>query len=134
TMMTTKCDFKYLSDKNFQVLEMPYQGGNLSMIVLLPNENNLKSFTPSLSVEKLNEWKRKLTTQDVIVYMPKFTLNTNYILNDNLASMGMPSAFSPLDADLSGITGNKDLRINIVIHKAFVKVDEKGTEAAAATG
>src|SRR5207249_4367514 len=107
SMMTTQSSFKYHSEKDLQVLEMPYQGGNLSMIVLLPKENNLKSLTDSLSVEKLGEWKSKLTPAPVIVYMPKFTLNTKYILNDNLASMGMPSAFSKDKADFSGITDIK---------------------------
>ena len=135
-MMTTKSNFKYLSDNDLQILEMPYQGGNLSMIVLLPKENNLKSLTNSISAEKLNGWKSKLTPEQVTVYMPKFTLNTKYILNDNLVFMGMPTAFSPNNANFSGITDIRvhPLFISIVIHQAFVKVDEKGTEAAAATG
>jgi serpin B len=133
-MMTTFANFKYFSDNDLQVLKMPYQGGHLSMIVLLPKENNLKSFTDLLSVEKLRNWNGNLTTENVSVYMPKFTLNTKYVLNDNLASMGMPSAFSPNDADFTGITGNKDLYISMAVHQAFIKVDEKGTEAAAATG
>lgn len=133
-MMTTESNFRYFSDKEIQALEMPYQGGNLSMIVLLPKENNLKSLTDSISVEKIHDWESKLTPEQVTVYMPKFTLNTKYILNDNLASMGMPTAFLADKADFSGITGKKDLFISIVVHQAFVQVDEKGTEAAAATG
>ncbi len=134
SMMTTQSNFKYVLDKDLQVLEMPYQGGALSMIVLLPAENNLKPLTGSLSVERLNEWKSKLIPEQITVYMPKFTIDTKYILNDNLSFMGMPSAFSPNDADFTGITGKKDLYISTVVHQAFVKVDEKGTEAAAATG
>lgn len=134
-MMTTEQCLRYFEDEDLQALEMPYKGGNLSMIVLLPKENNLTSLTESLSVEKLNEWKSRLTTEYIRAYIPKFTLNTKYILNDNLVSMGIPSAFSPDKADFSGITDKKDyLFISRVIHQAFVKVDEKGTEAAAATG
>lgn len=131
-MMKTEGDFNYFGDDGLQVLEMPYQG-NLSMIVLLPKENNLKSLTDSLSQEKLNEWKNKLIVQQVIVYMPKFNFTTYYVLNGNLISMGMPTAFSKDYADFSGITGKKDLYIDLAIHKAFVKIDEKGSEAAAAT-
>jgi len=104
------------------------------MIVLLPKDNDLKSLTSSLSVEKLHYWNANLTTEQVLVYLPKFTLNTKYVLNDNLASLGMPSAFLPDVADFTGMTGNKDLSISAAVHQAFVKVDEKGTEAAAATG
>lgn len=134
-MMTTEQCLRYFEDEDLQALEMPYKGGNLSMIVLLPKENNLTSLTESLSVEKLNEWKSRLTTEYIRAYIPKFTLNTKYILNDNLVSMGIQSAFSPDKADFSGITDKKDyLFISRVIHQAFVKVDEKGTEAAASTG
>ena len=133
-MMQTLASFKYFADDSLQVLKMPYQGGSLSMIVLLPKDNDLKSLTSSLSVEKLHYWNANLTTEQVLVYLPKFTLNTKYVLNDNLASLGMPSAFLPDVADFTGMTGNKDLSISAAVHQAFVKVDEKGTEAAAATG
>jgi len=65
--------------------------------------------------------------------MPKFEFDSEFRLNDTLAEMGMPIAFSPGDADFSGMTGNRELFISDVIHKAFVSVDEAGTEAAAAT-
>ena len=133
-MMRTTTGFQYLEDSNMQALKMPYQGGHLSMIVLLPKNNDLKSLANSLSVEKLHQWNSDMITEPVTVYMPKFTLYAKYILDDYLSSMGMPSAFSPNDADFTGITGNKDLSISTAVHQAFVKVDEKGTEAAAATG
>lgn len=133
-MMTTTSSFPYFEDNNIQVLKMPYQGGHLSMVVLLPKNNNLKSLANSLSVEKLQQWNGNMTTEPVTVYMPKFTLDTKYILNDYLPSMGMPSAFSPNDANFTGISSVKDFSISTAVHQAFVKVDEKGTEAAAATG
>jgi serpin B len=133
-MMSATTSFPYFEDNNIQVIKMPYQGGHLSMMVLLPKNNDLNSLVNSLSVEKLRQLNSNMTTESVSVYIPKFTLNTQYTLNDYLSSMGMPSAFSPTDADFTGITGNKDLSISTAVHQAFVKVDEKGTEAAAATG
>ena len=133
-MMTTTASFPYFEDNNIQVLKMPYQGGHLSMMVLLPKSNLLRSFENSLSVEKLQQLNGNMTTESVMVYMPKFSLDTKYILNDYLPSMGMPSAFSPNDADFTGISGTKEFSISTAVHQAFVKVDEKGTEAAAATG
>ena len=134
SMMTTTASFPYFEDDTIQVLKMPYQGGHLSMMVLLPKSNDLRSLENSLSVEKLQKWNGNMTTEPVTVYMPKFSLDTKYILNDYLPSMGMPSAFSPNDADFTGISQTKDFSISTAVHQAFVKVDEKGTEAAAATG
>lgn len=133
-MMTTTASFPYFEDDNIQALKMPYQGGHLSMMVLLPKNDDLKSLENSLSVEKLQQWNGNMTTEPVTVYMPKFSLDTKYILNDYLPSMGMPSAFSPNDADFTGISEIKYFSISTAVHQAFVKVDEKGTEAAATTG
>lgn len=133
-MMTKTSSFPYFEDSNMQALKMPYQGEHLSMIILLPKNNDLNELVNSLSVEKLHQLNNNMTIQSVSAYIPKFTLDTKYTLNDYLSSMGMPSAFSPVDADFTGITGNKDLSISTAVHQAFVKVDEKGTEAAAATG
>ncbi len=133
-MMTKTSSFPYFEDSSMQALKMSYQGGHLSMIVLLPKDNDLSSLVNSLSVEKLHQLNNNMTTESVSAYIPKFTLDTKYTLNDYLSSMGMPSAFSPADADFTGITGNKYLSISTAVHQAFVKVDEKGTEAAAATG
>jgi len=133
-MMTTTTSFPYFEDSSIQALKMPYQGGHLSMVILLPKNNDLRSLESSLSVEKLKQWTGNMTTEPVTVYMPKFTLDTKYILNDYLPSMGIPSAFSPNDADFTGISEIKPFSISTAVHQAFVKVDEKGTEAAAATG
>ncbi|MGI0018746.1 MAG: serpin family protein [Nitrosotalea sp.] len=132
-MMTETTRYQYFEDSNMQTLKMLYQGGHISMIVLLPKNNDLGALVSSLSVEKLHQLNNNMATESVTVYIPKFTLDTKYTLNDYLSSMGMPSAFSPIDADFTGITGNKDLSISTAVHQAFVKVDEKGTEAAAAT-
>lgn len=129
-----KAIYNYTETNEIQILEMLYKGGKLSMLVLLPKSDDLNSLEKSLSLEKLNELRSNLSEQRVDVYMPKFTFSTKYTLNDDLTKMGMPSAFNPNTADFSGIDGARDLFIQIVIHQAFVSVDEQGTEAAAATG
>ncbi|MEE8400548.1 MAG: serpin family protein, partial [Candidatus Hydrothermarchaeaceae archaeon] len=104
------------------------------MIVLLPKNDDLKALEDSFTLEKLGQWKSEKVEQRVDVYMPKFTFDSKYFLNENLKEMGMPSAFTPKVADFSGMDGTKNLFISSVIHQAFVDVNEEGTEAAAATG
>jgi len=125
--------FPYYAENDFQVLEMPYSGEETSMLVLLPKERDLTVLEEQLTVKNINHWQENLTKQRVKVYFPKFKLETKYFLKPVLGAMGMPKSFSD-SADFSGITGQKDLFISEVIHQAFVEVDEKGTEAAAATG
>ena len=87
-----------------------------------------------LSSENLEQWKSQMIeTKLDAIYLPKFEFNTKYFMKNILIEMGMPTAFVWGDADFSGMTGNRDLYISQVIHQAYVKVDEKGTEAAAAT-
>jgi serpin B len=126
--------FKYAETDEMQVLEMPYQGGKVSMLVLLPNSTDTKSIEQSLTLDKLEQLKGMLENQTVAVNIPKFKLETDYTLNEMLASMGMPTPFKENIADFSGITQQEDLFIAAAVHKAFVDVNEKGTEAAAATG
>ena len=127
-----KAKFNYAETEQLQILEMPYEGDELSMLVLLPKENNLKLLEDSINKEKLDELKGMLSERKVSVYMPRFKFETKYLMAKDLAEMGMPSAFS-MNADFSGMTGNMDLFISKVIHQAFVEVNEEGTEAAAAT-
>lgn len=122
----------YAETDKLQILELPYEGNELSMLILLPKEDNLKAVEESLSFEKLSEWKNLLGFKKVKVYLPKFKFETKYFMKEDLAAMGMPTAFSMV-ADFSGMTGEKDLLISEVIHQAFVDVNEEGTEAAAAT-
>lgn len=133
-MMSTFAKFPYYEDNSLQVLQMPYQGDRLSMIVLLPKDKNIQSLDGVLSPNQLHKWNANLVQTQVKVYMPKFTLDTKYVLNDNLKSLGITDAFDPNLADFTGITGNRNLSISLAVHQAFVKVDEKGTEAVAATG
>ena len=126
--------FRYAEADGLQLLELPYAGGDLSMVVLLPAEtNSFGDFENTLTAEKLTGWLGQARKQKVNAFLPKFKLTQQFALADTLAAMGMTDAFSPR-ADFSGMDGTRDLFISAVIHKAFVEVNEEGTEAAAATG
>ena len=124
--------FNYAETEDLQILEMLYDGEDLSMLVILPKENKLEKIEKELSIEKLSEWKSMLKEQKIDIYIPKFKLETKYFMADTLKKMGMPTAFDS-SADFSGINGVKGIWISKVIHQAFVDVNEEGTEAAAAT-
>jgi len=127
--------YGYTETEDLQMLRMAYESGSgkpLSMVVLLPRDGDLAALEKSLSAERLTELQKNLTNQRVMVYFPKFTMETKYSLPATLSAMGMPTAFSP-SADLSGMDGTRNLYIGDVIHQAFVDVNEEGTEAAAAT-
>ncbi len=126
--------YPYAQTDALQVLALPYAGeGNLSMLVLLPKDGNLTAAEEALDAENLADLRRSLTRWRVDVFFPKFTLEEGYGLPGTLAAMGMPTAFSGA-ADLSGMDGTHDLFVTGVFHKAFIDVNEEGTEAAAATG
>jgi serpin B len=126
--------FNYFHGETFQILEIPYKGKDLSMIVLLPNEvGGLSSLEESLTWPHAQQWLRQLApASKVVVTIPKFKMTQQFELGTTLGAMGMPAAFSG-SADFSGMTGKRDFSISEVIHKAFVDVNEEGTEAAAAT-
>lgn len=132
-LMHRKGEYKYTQGDRLQVLQLPYKGDELSMLVLLPEERGTGRLEEKLSAATLNEWTKNLRQSEVDVYLPKFKMNSRFELGKVLAQMGMPLAFSG-QADFSGMTGGRDLFISQVIHKAFVDVNEEGTEAAAATG
>ena len=131
-MEPDKTEFNYVDTEELQILELPYKGDKISMLILLPKDN-LDMIESTLSAEKLNEYKSQMKeTKLDSIFLPKFEFDTKYFMKDTLAAMGMPTAFSR-NADFSGMTGMQDLFIDFVIHQAYIKVDEKGTEAAAAT-
>jgi serpin B len=122
----------YTSNSEIQLLQLPYKDDELSMYILLPIDNDITSIETELSFNYLTKLKEKLNAEWVDLYLPKFKLEQKYDLKENLIDMGMPTAFGS-GADFSGITSNTWLHISKVIHQSFVEVDEKGTEAAAAT-
>jgi serpin B len=124
--------FNFMETERMQMLEMLYQGENISMMILLP-KGNIFSLEKALTMDKLTEWMKDLEEHQVEVFIPRFKFSTKYFLKDCLVEMGMPTAFTP-NADFSGISGSKALFISHVIHQAFVDVNEEGTEAAASTG
>jgi serpin B len=131
-MMHQRGMFMYGAFQNFSMLDMPYAGGDLSMVAILPSQTaSLSAMEKSFNMQILNQDERELTNTTVQVGLPKFTMTQGFNLGGTLAGMGMPSAFGA--ADFSGMDGAQDLSISGVIHKAFISVDEKGTEAAAAT-
>lgn len=120
----------------FQALELPYSGGRLAMLVLLPAESRYDAFERSLDGARLAAIANALSdTRLAEVQLPKFEFTSESIsLKPLLAALGMLDAFAPGLADFSGIDGSRELFVEDVVHKAFVSVDESGTEAAAATG
>ncbi len=147
-MNPDKASFNYAKLEKLQVLELPYKGEDLSMLILLPKQGEdydfetgevitsdytLENIEGDLTAEKLEEYKSQMRTTDLdAIYLPKFEFDAKYFMRDVLSNLGMSTAFST-NADFSGMTGKRDLFISSVIHQAYVKVDEKGTEAAAAT-
>ncbi len=132
-MMRQMESLSYTEGEGYQAVELLYDGDELSMVILLPASGNLEAFEEGLQAQYVSDIMSGLRSTRVALAMPKFEFESEFSLKDALADMGMPIAFSPSDADFSGMTGNRDLFISEVVHKAFVSVDEAGTEAAAAT-
>jgi len=124
--------FGYAEGDGYQAVELPYDGGELSMVLLLPQAGHFEAFEGSLDAQQVDGIIGRLEHRQVTLAMPRFEFESSFGLKRTLTSMGMPLAFSG-GADFSGMTGNRDLFIAEVVHKAFVSVDEAGTEAAAAT-
>ncbi|XP_042256106.1 leukocyte elastase inhibitor-like isoform X2 [Thunnus maccoyii] len=142
-MMCQKSQFPltFIPEANCQVLEMPYKGKELSMLIFLPKEieddtTGLEKLEKQLSYEKFVEWTCPdvMGQTEVEVKLPKFKMEEKYDLEDVLTSMGMVDAFDATMSNFSGMSPANDLVLSKVVHKAFVEVNEEGTEAAAATG
>lgn len=133
-MMKTASDasLPYFQGIGYQAVELPYVGGDVSMLVILPDPGTYLEFEKSFDPGKLDEVLQGLVYAPVYLSIPKFEFESELSLAQTLGEMGMPQAVS-LEADFSGMTGGKDLFISDVFHKAFLSVDEQGTEAAAAT-
>ncbi|KAG8522052.1 LOW QUALITY PROTEIN: Leukocyte elastase inhibitor, partial [Galemys pyrenaicus] len=135
-----KLPFSYIQDLKCRVLELPYKGRELSMVILLPDNiedasTGLEKIEQQLTLEKIREWTnpQNMSDIDVHVHLPKFKLEESYNLSSHLARLGVEDLFILGKADLSGMTATRDIFISKIVHKAFVEVNEEGTEAAAAT-
>lgn len=135
SLMYQSSHFGYAEAENLQVLEMPYEGNKLSMVILLPAKSNgLPNLERNFTTANLEKWLSSSQREDVRVWLPKLKFEQRFNFKRTLSQMGMTDAFDEANkADFSGITNQTNLHISDVIHKAFVEVDESGTKAAAAT-
>lgn len=134
-MMRRKGEYRFSQGREASVIELPYVGNSASMIVVLPNDvDGLTKLEQSFSNDTLTVWRRQLREQTVVVQLPRFTIDpsTPISLSGHLRELGMEKAFSPDTADFTGILKEK-IAISEVYHKTFIKVNEEGTEMAAAT-
>jgi serpin B len=131
-MMKQTESFGYTEGEGYQAVELPYDGDELSMVILLPEAGKFAAFEEGLQAQQVGDIIGNLQPTEVALTMPLFEFESEFSLTDTLAGMGMPIAFTE-NADFSGMTGKPELLISDVMHKAFVAVDEAGTEAAAAT-
>ncbi|XP_070796854.1 serpin B3-like [Pituophis catenifer annectens] len=132
-----KCNYAKITNPPMEVLELQYDKGDLSMIILLPDKNGTtKEIVRQLTYEKFQEWTSSTSMQntEIWIFLPKFKVEEKYLLSPILSKMGMKDMFNSHKADLSGISGRQDLLVSQVHHKAYIEVNEEGTEAAAATG
>lgn len=124
---------RYYKGDGFSAVELPYEQNDLSMVIFLPEKNDdLAAFEKDLNAANLKSWMSKFSPHEVAVSLPKFKVTAEFQLNKALEALGMHDAFTN-KADFSGMTSRDKLHISAVIHKAFVDVNEAGTEAAAAT-
>lgn len=139
SMMDKTAFYPLYKSDSFAMLEIPYKPAGtaspkLAMLVILPQDrNDLGTVEGQLTESNLMQWIDSMKRQRVHLLLPKFTFTAGFSLNDTLQQLGMVAAFNPSEADFSKMTGSKDLSISQVAHKAFIAVDEYGTEAAAAT-
>jgi serpin B len=126
-------DIPYAQGDGYQAIELAYAGETAAMDIILPDEGHFEAFESSLDKDVYDEIISGMQPSAISISLPKFEFTKDFSLAAVLEEMGMPDAFDRDAADFSGMTGKKDLFISNVIHKAFVAVDEEGTEAAAAT-
>jgi serpin B len=134
SLMHMRHEFRYAETPDLQLLELQYAGNDLSMLVLLPRKvDGLAELEKSLNQTNYAAWTKVLRSREVQLALPKFKTTSEFSLKGTLSALGMTDAFRYGIADFSGMDGTKELFISAVVHKAFVDVNEEGTEAAAAT-
>ena len=133
--MSIENPFNYYSHQSFQMLEMHYGSGKYSMLIFVPaSGKNINAVISLLTAENVNEWVQKMTEQKKKVFLPKFEFKFDDSLVGELSALGMTDAFNDAKANLTGISDAAKLVVSQVMHKSYIKVDERGTEAAAVTG
>jgi serpin B len=123
----------YGDGPDYAAVALPYDGNELSMVMILPPQGTLDAFEASLTADKLATILGGMSERGVTITLPRFKIDSSFALGATLGKLGMPIASTDM-ADFSGIDGQTDLKLTSVVHKAVVQVDEIGTEAAAATG
>ena len=132
--MHLQAPMKYVQIENMQIVELPYAGKDISLLLAISKARDGIGFLERhLAWDVLASWRRDIAMQDVELFLPKFSVTSQFGLAQTLQQMGMSNAFSDR-ADFSGIEASKTLSIADVMHKAFIDVNEEGTEAAGATG
>jgi len=132
-LMHETSHYNYGETDDLKILEKDYIGNDLSMLILLPKDNELSKLENELSPDNLENWKNNMQEERVSITLPKFKFKTKYRMAENLKDMGMPTAFKYPDADFTGISPTGELVLTEVVHQTFIEVAEAGTEAAAAT-
>lgn len=126
--------YPYFENDQYQMLELPYSAWALSMLVVLPKKmDGLRSVERDLTAPRFAESAKQLQMHKIELSLPKYKFETSMTLNDTLIAMGMRDAFAPDKADFSAMSTAEKFSISIVLHKAYIDVNEEGTEAAAAT-
>jgi len=132
SMMNQRRVWRFAAGSGWQAIELPYVGDQIVMDIILPDDGTFAGFEDGLSAAMLDQIFAAMVGTDVQLSLPKFKFGSDFTLKTALSNLGMPIAFDPFAADFSGITDATDLYIQDAVHKAFVSVDEDGTEAAAA--
>jgi len=132
-MMHERMYQDYAVGEGYQAVQLDYRGCDMSMVLILPDPGWFEAFEASLTAERFEEIVAALSWTYMDLALPKFTFEDSFQLGETLPAMGMPDAFDANVADFSGMDGTRNIAISGVVHKAFVAVDEEGTEAAAAT-
>lgn len=135
-MMYKTAYFDYMENEHIQMVELPYKSNDLSMLIILPKSKEpaaIQKLVADLNSNQVSQWTKQLENQEIFLVMPKFKLQESYSMKPILANMGMPIAFDSR-ANYSLFNDKLPLKVDSVIHKAVVEIDEKGTVAAAATG
>lgn len=132
-LMHISRSYSYAHKDGLSAIELPYAGGQVAMVVLVPDAGKFNEIEQGFSAAQWDAIRKELKTAQVNLALPKFKFSAEFKLNDPLVKMGMVDAFDVNKADFSGMDGSRSLFISSVLHKAFINLDEKGTEAAAAT-